>query len=127
MKKNWLNGKNVVLTGASSGIGKEITKILINEFDCLVLGIARNEEKMLNLIEELGEKKEKFSYKLFDVSSKTNWEDFAKFLEKENISVDVLINCAGVLPNFDKFEKLLNCFSTWINNLIEKNNMNNQI
>lgn len=103
MKKSWLNGKNVILTGASSGIGKEITKILINEFDCLVLGIARNEEKMLNLIEELGEKKEKFSYKLFDVSSKTNWEDFAKFLEKENISVDVLINCAGVLPNFDKF------------------------
>lgn len=104
MKKNWLNGKNVVLTGASSGIGKEITKILIERFNCFVLGIARNEEKMLKLLEELGNKKEKLSYKLFDVSSKTNWEDFAKFLEKENISVDVLINCAGVLPNFDKFE-----------------------
>ena len=64
MKNNWLNGKTVVLTGASSGIGKEITKILINEFDCLVLGIARNEEKMLKLLEELGNKKEKFSYKL---------------------------------------------------------------
>lgn len=104
MKKNWLNGKNVVLTGASSGIGKEITKILINEFDCLVLGIARNEEKMLKLLEELGENKGKFSYKLFDVSLKENWANFSKSLEKENFKIDVLINCAGVLPNFDKFE-----------------------
>ena len=104
MKKNWLNGKNVVLTGASSGIGKEITKILITEFDCLVLGIARNEEKMLKLLEELGENKGKFSYKLFDVSLKENWANFSKSLEKENFKIDVLINCAGVLPNFDKFE-----------------------
>lgn len=103
MKKNWLNGKTVVLTGASSGIGKEITKILIERFNCFVFGIARNEEKMLNLIEELGNKKEKFSYKLFDVSSKVNWEDFSNFLNNEKMQIDILINCAGILPNFDKF------------------------
>ena len=103
MKKNWLNGKNVILTGASSGIGKEITKILIERFNCFVFGIARNEEKMLNLIEELGNKKEKFSYKFFDVSSKTNWEDFSNFLNNEKMQIDILINCAGILPNFDKF------------------------
>jgi len=104
MRKSWLNGKNVVITGASSGIGRDITKILIEKYDCQVLGIARNEQKMQNLVEELGEKKGNFSYKLFDVSKKENWQDFSKFIKKEKVKIDILINSAGQLPSFDKFE-----------------------
>ena len=118
MKKSWLTKKNIVITGASSGIGKEITKILIKEFDCNVLGIARNEQKMLALKEELVKNQENFSFKLFDVSVKENWEDFFKFVLKQKLQIDVLINCAGQLPSFDKFE---NCDLEVLENIMQVN------
>ena len=67
----WLKGKTVVVTGASGGMGAGIAATLIKNHGCTVIGIARNEAKMLKFIDELGPQyKDKFSYKLFDVSSK---------------------------------------------------------
>ncbi len=100
----WLKNKKVVLTGASSGIGKEITKILIEKYDCFVLGIGQNGQKMIELKNLLKEKSHHFSYNLFDVSSKENWDKFVKELEDKNWEADMLINCAGMLPKFDRFE-----------------------
>ena len=37
---------NVVVTGASSGIGKEICKLLAVKYNCKVLGVARTESKL---------------------------------------------------------------------------------
>ena len=65
MKKNYLFNKTVVITGASGGLGFAIAKILIEKYNCKIIGIARNEEKMLNSIQTLGEKKCNFSYHLF--------------------------------------------------------------
>ncbi|MBQ8028571.1 MAG: SDR family oxidoreductase [Clostridia bacterium] len=103
MIKCWFDYKTVIVTGASSGIGKGIVKKLIQEHCCNVIGIARNETKIKALIEELGSNKAKFSYYLFDVSKRENWENFAAEIEKNNIQPDVLINNAGILPKFDKF------------------------
>lgn len=106
MKKCWLQGKTVVVTGASGGMGAGIAAMLIKKHGCTVIGIARNERKIFNFIDELGEEyAKKFSYKLFDVSKRENWEDFAKYLEEENIAVDVLINNAGILPKFKRFDR----------------------
>ncbi len=104
--KNWLNNKTVVITGASGGLGFSLAKSLITKFNCKVIGIARNEEKLLKNLESLGDKKENFSYKLFDVSKKENWIDFAKSLQDHKINVDVLINNAGFMHPFIKAEKL---------------------
>lgn len=106
MKDCWLQGKTVVVTGASGGMGAGMAATLIKKHGCTVIGIARNEKKILNFIDQLGEENaKKFSYKLFDVSKRENWEDFAKELEDENIAVDVLINNAGILPKFKRFDK----------------------
>ena len=106
MNKCWLQGKTVVVTGASGGMGAGIAATLIKKHGCTVIGIARNERKIFNFIDELGEEyAKKFSYKLFDVSKRENWEDFAKYLEEENIAVDVLINNAGILPKFKRFDR----------------------
>ena len=106
MNNCWLQGKTVVVTGASGGMGAGIAATLLKKHGCTVIGIARNEKKILNFIDELGEENAKrFSYRLFDVSVRENWESFAKELEEENIAVDVLINNAGILPKFKRFDR----------------------
>ncbi len=102
MGKNWIDNKTVVITGASAGIGKGVTEQLIKKHNCKVIGIARSQEKTEKFVEELGEYAKNFSYKLFDVSSRENWEEFAEYLKENNIQPDVLINNAGILPKFNK-------------------------
>lgn len=104
MDKNWLDNKTVIVTGASSGMGKGITEKLIKEHGCTVLGVARSEKKMEALVAELGEYADKFSYQLFDVSDRENWDNYVKYLTENNIQPDILINNAGILPKFDKFQ-----------------------
>ena len=106
MKKCWLNGKTIVISGASGGLGFSIAKMLIEKYDCNIIGIARNEQKLLSAIETLGNKKKNFTYRLFDVSLKENWIEFADYLNKNQICVDVLINNAGFMLPFKKFEKI---------------------
>lgn len=102
MSKNWIDNKTVIITGASAGIGKGVTEQLIKKHNCKVIGIARSKEKTEKFVEELGEYAKNFSYKLFDVSSKENWAEFAEYLKESNIQPDVLINNAGILPKFNK-------------------------
>ena len=58
--KNWLRNEWIILSGASSGIGRELTKIFIKRYGAKVFGIARNEQKMLSLKTELGENADNF-------------------------------------------------------------------
>lgn len=103
MKKSRLNNKTVIVTGASSGIGRGITIRLIKEYSCTVFAIARNEEKMRSLTKELGSDANKLSYRLFDISESDNWKSYAEYLMENGIKPDILINNAGVLPEFKKF------------------------
>ena len=103
MNKCWFDYKTVILSGASSGIGKGIAERLIKDHGCKVIGIARNEQRLINFKEELGNKGDNFTYYTFDVSQEEKWQELADTLEKENIKPDILINNAGILPKFDKF------------------------
>jgi len=47
-----LNGKNILVTGASSGIGRE-TSILLSKLGANVIALARNEEKLDETLSEL--------------------------------------------------------------------------
>lgn len=105
MKKNYLYGKTVVISGASGGLGFSIAKMLIEKYDCKVIGIARNEKKILQSINSLGDKKGNFSYRLFDVSVRENWIEFYNYLEQNQIKIDLLINNAGFMLPFAKFDK----------------------
>lgn len=106
MSNCWLNSKTVVVTGASGGMGAGIAATLIKKHNCTVIGVARSEPKMLKFIEELGEQyKDKFSYRLFDVSVKENWENFAEELKESGTRIDMLVNNAGILPKFKRFDR----------------------
>ena len=99
-----LNNKTVILTGASSGIGKEIAFKLICDYSCTVIAIARNEERLLKVKSELGDHGDKYIVRPFDASLKENWGNLALDLEKTDTPAHILINCAGILPKFKSGE-----------------------
>ena len=106
MKKNWLRNKNVIITGASGGLGFAITTLLINKYNCNVLGIARNKQKIENAKQSLGDKKDKFTYLLLDVSKKESWDEIKNHVIDTNFMPDLLINNAGFMLPFSRFEKV---------------------
>ncbi len=101
--KKWLRDEWVVLTGASSGIGRELTKILIAKYRAKVVGIGRSEEKLRALKEEFGEA---FAFLSFDVSQKEEWKTLASFLQGEALTPALLINNAGVFPPLQRTESI---------------------
>lgn len=100
-----IDGACVIISGASSGIGLELSRLLVVEHNCLVIGIARREEKlreaekMINADAHGGH----FGYRAFDVTVPENWKTLACELDAAGIIPDVLINNAGVLPPFARF------------------------
>ena len=102
MKKIDYTNKIAIVTGASSGIGREISRILVKEYGCTVYGIARDLRKLDVVREELGP--EKFLCCAMDASTEHSWEKFGVFLENTHTSPAILINCAGILPRFTSFE-----------------------
>lgn len=99
---DWIYGKTVVITGASSGIGRSLTVRLIRKYNCRVIGIGQSEAKMLSIKDELTYERDAFSYQIFDVSDEGKWIDFARQLKDNNIKIDILINNAGYMPIINK-------------------------
>ena len=86
--------KTVVITGASSGLGKQMSKAFAKEGANLVL-LARRIERL----EELKDEVEKLGVKALpikcDVTKTEDINTAAKLAEQEFSKVDILINCAG--------------------------------
>jgi short-subunit dehydrogenase len=81
-----LNGKNIVLTGASSGIGKEILKKLIR-YDVRIIAVSRNISKIPS-----GEKVIPYSC---DVSKKEEVDKLFDYALEEMGNIDIFIANAG--------------------------------
>lgn len=90
------NGKVAIVTGASAGIGEAIARSLV--FHGLnVLGLARREDRLQKLSQDLKQSKGTFYYLRCDVE---NEEDILKafaFVNDKFGSVDILINNAGIV------------------------------
>ncbi len=81
----------VMITGASSGIGEAICRLLVLN-QCQVIGAARNEAKLQTLREELGESFHPF---VLDVNNAESVAGLLDRLPAELQAIDVLINNAG--------------------------------
>ncbi|MDO4689752.1 MAG: SDR family oxidoreductase [Fusobacterium sp.] len=88
----------VLITGASSGIGKELAYFFAKRNYNLIL-LARNTQKLLEIKDSI-EKKFNIACKIISYDLK-NTENLEKIVEENNF--DILINCAafGEMTNFD--------------------------
>lgn len=87
--------KNVLITGASGGIGYELAKIFAEEGCNLVL-VARSEDKLMKIKKQL-ERQYEILIELIikDLSVKDAAEDIYNILLRNNVDVDILVNNAG--------------------------------
>lgn len=96
--------KLALVTGASSGIGKELARIHASKKGDLIL-VARSKDKLTELKKELEEKYKVnvFVYAL-DLVKTTSIETLLKEVEANNLQVDYLINNAGTtaIKKFDE-------------------------
>lgn len=99
MGKNWLRGKNVIITGASSGIGAHLARLLL-ALDCKVLGVSRKADKAKDFADSLNNSS--YSYYCFDVGVESEWVKFSDHLKEISFLPDVVINNAGIMPAFKR-------------------------
>ena len=91
MNQSELSSPAVLVSGASSGIGEAICRLLI-EKNYRVVGAARNESRLQQLAAELGDK---FYPLVLDVTDSAAVAGVQRSLPKEYQDVDVLVNNAG--------------------------------
>lgn len=90
-----IEGKVVVITGASSGIGKATAKQLVKNGAKVVLG-ARREEQLKAIVTDLGE--ENAAYQVADVTKPADMQKLVNMALDRFGKVDVFFANAGVMP-----------------------------
>ncbi len=93
-----LEGKTVLITGASSGIGRELAVQLAAKNNRLLL-VARREERLQELIQSLPDKQDHRFY-VCDVSAREQVESVCRRITGEGMVIDVLFLNAGVSGKF---------------------------
>lgn len=91
-----LDGKVVVVTGASSGIGEATVRALTTEGAAVVAG-ARRKERLDGLVEEVGRGGGKVIAVECDVTDEEQAHDLVKKAVDEFGHIDILVNNAGVM------------------------------
>ena len=95
-----------LITGASSGIGRDMARYLYKNFNYNLILVARNKEKLESLKQELTKNNTNKSKEIIiiqkDLSKQQNCKDL--YEETKNINIDFLINNAG----FGEFGEFIN-------------------
>jgi NADP-dependent 3-hydroxy acid dehydrogenase YdfG len=92
-----IEGKVVVITGASSGIGEATARLLAERGARVVVG-ARRTERLEQLVAEITKAGGAARFRAVDVTSRQDTQALVDFAKAEFGRVDVLVNNAGVMP-----------------------------
>lgn len=82
-----------LITGVSSGIGRNLTKMLVNRGN-IVWGIARREVLLKTLEKELHSKR--FIYRVMDQAENSDWNLLVKYFSKKRFTPDIIIFNAAI-------------------------------
>lgn len=92
-----INGKVVLITGASSGIGEAAARLIAAKGAHVVLG-ARRMDRLQQLVSEIRAEGNSASARALDVTDLDSMHAFVEFAKAQHGKVDVIINNAGVMP-----------------------------
>lgn len=93
-----LKEKSIVVTGASSGMGKAIVERFVKE-GALVVAVARRKERLDALKESLAQEKGQVLVFQGDVSKKEDNEKMIELAVQHFGKLDVLVNNAGIMDD----------------------------
>ncbi|MCH1547879.1 MAG: SDR family oxidoreductase [Flavobacteriaceae bacterium] len=119
---NLLSGKTALITGASSGIGKETALTFARNGANLIL-ISRNEEKLKKLSKDLEEFNVLVDYYAIDITNAELLKNLFSQLKKSKVIIDIVINNAGIMEDavlqMVKTESIKRTFDTNVFALID--------
>lgn len=92
-----IQGKIVLVTGASSGIGEATARELSARGATLVLG-ARRTDRLEKLVAELRAQGATAEFQALDVTNRDSVADVVRFARERFGRLDVIVNNAGVMP-----------------------------
>lgn len=92
-----IEGKVVVITGGSSGLGEATARLLAEKGAKVFLG-ARREGNLKKIAEDIHESGGEADYRSVDVTSREQVEGFADAAVERFGRIDVLVNNAGLMP-----------------------------
>ncbi|MDN7240698.1 SDR family NAD(P)-dependent oxidoreductase [Planococcus sp. N028] len=93
-----LNGKTVLITGASSGIGKELAYLLADANVHLIL-VARREEELRLITEEIEKGSAKATVFPADLRNAQQMAELLEFLHRLPEGLDIVVSNAGLSIN----------------------------
>ena len=96
-KQNYVDGKVIIITGASGGFGA-LTAERASEMGAKVVLAARNEEKLKTETERIRAAGGEAAYCVTDVTKRADVYALAKFAVETYGRIDVLVNNAGTMP-----------------------------
>ena len=100
-----VNNKNILITGATSGIGRE-SALALSKMGANITFIARNKLKAENLLTDINKiSNGQNSFIIADLSSQKDIKSASEKYIDKNISLDVLLNNAGLI-NFKRNETI---------------------
>ena len=92
---NFFSKKNIIITGASSGLGKSLS-LLLGKYDSNLLLTSRSREKLLKLKNNINNKLSKIEIIDLDLSKKDSPEKLYNFSLNHFKQIDIIINNAGI-------------------------------
>ncbi len=109
-----MTGKIVLVTGASSGIGKA-TAALFAQKGSTVFGVGRNEKELVALQSGVESKRGSVKIHLADVTEFSQIDRMVSEIVQAHGQIDVLVNAAGIIQNgtienttLDNWDKMMN-------------------
>jgi NADP-dependent 3-hydroxy acid dehydrogenase YdfG len=108
-----IEGKVVIITGASSGLGEATARRLAKNGAKLMLA-ARREDRLKDLVADLTKDSAVVKYQVTNVSDRSQVEQLVQATKEAYGRVDVLVNNAGLMPlsplsatKVDEWEKMI--------------------
>jgi NADP-dependent 3-hydroxy acid dehydrogenase YdfG len=93
--QNQIKGKVIAVTGASSGIGEAIVKMLSKNGAQVVLG-ARRKDRLEKIVEEIKEAGGEAAYRVMDVKNREDLTGLVNEAIDKFGKLDVIVNNAGI-------------------------------